>query len=202
MKSPPLLLRPSFYLPPLRSLARSYVRDPQYNRNRTEREEKKNSTDRRSNRVIFSSISSCCIDLVISLLYSPFSSSFPSEIAVFGGTRVREVKQQSSPYELSIEPDLATHRGNAPDLSSISYRAQFARKIFRRRLLPDNDFFLLTIFFNFFFSPLSSSSRSIDFVNSLDERNSMIRRSLSLMQRSSKSVKRYRSIIYIYICVC
>ena len=62
---------------------------------------------------------------------------------------MREVKQQSSPYELSIEPDLATHRGNAPDLSSISYRAQFARKIFRRRLLPDNDFFLLTIFFNF-----------------------------------------------------
>lgn len=115
---------------------------------------------------------------------------------------MREVKQQSSPYELSIEPDLATHRGNAPDLSSISYRAQFARKIFRRRLLPDNDFFLLTIFFNFFFSPLSSSSRSIDFVNSLDERNSMIRRSLSLMQRSSKSVKRYRSIIYIYIYMC
>lgn len=115
---------------------------------------------------------------------------------------MREVKQQSSPYELSIEPDLATHRGNAPDLSSISYRAQFARKIFRRRLLPDNDFFLLTIFFNFPPPPLSSSSRSIDFVNSLDERNSMIRRSLSLMQRSSKSVKRYRSIIYIYIYMC
>lgn len=195
MKSPPLLLRPSFYLPPPRSFG------TRNNRNRTiaskrEEEEEEKKFDRPS-------VESRNFFVYFVVLYRPryLSSLFPSPLPFRDRGFRRDARARGQTIIISLR---VIDRARSCD--TLRERARLILNLLSNAIRawnfspPPPSITFSSIFFNFFFFPFFLESLEIRALisSSFDERNSIIRSS-SLMQRSSKSVR--NDIDRSYICV-